>query len=92
MLLRVWGRGYLRARSILSRDAEVSVEPRLPGRCEIDDVERLRSRSARSLDRRIPDRDVLANQVVASACCDVDTIGVARNGVLLDDVAAGRAD
>ena len=92
MLLGVWGRGYLRARSILSRDAEVPVEPRLPSRCENDDVECLRPRSARRLNRWIPDRDVLPNQVVASACRDVDAIGVARNGVLLDDVAAGRAD
>ena len=92
MLLRVWVRRYFRTRRILSRDAEVPVEPRLPGRCEIDDVECLQPRSARSLNRWIPDRDVLPNQVVASARPDVDAIGVARDGVLLDDVAAGRAD
>ena len=76
----------------MGRDAEISVEPRLSGGSEINDVERLRPRSARSLNRWIPDRDVLPNQVVASARPDVDAIGIARDGVLLDDVAAGRAD
>jgi hypothetical protein len=76
----------------LGRDAEVPVELRLPGRREIDDVERLSPWSARGLDCWISDRDILPNQVVASARPNVDAIGVARDGVLLDDVAAGRAD
>ena len=92
MLLRMRVRRYRRTRRVLGRDAEVSVELRLPSRREIEDVKPLRPRGARALDRRIPDRDVLPNQVVASARANVDAIGVASDGVLLDDVAAGRAD
>ena len=76
------------------RDARIPLEGDATSRCEIQNIDRLRSRASHAnLNSGVADGKVFSNEIVGTdGSGDVNAVGVPAHRVFLDHIAAGGAD
>lgn len=79
--------GNHRTRRVDRGQADVPLEIRLTGWCQVDDVECTSvGQRVGCLNGRVAEDSILAEGRVAGACGDVDPLGVPSYGVVIDDI------